>query len=150
MASLEAELSTVVGASPRSKNESRQHYLTRLAMMAGTLTSDRFLLLSPAAQAWINAARKLHNERKPVPEPETNGVQKVDLHRQSFSELTEGADIKECIKILMLRDPGIKNTMILSVLRDAGRTTSANTVAHIASDFRHTLKLLRNFGVLAS
>lgn len=148
MKSLETELVIATGAKPRSKNESSQHYLIRLVQLAGTLSPETFLHLSPEGQSWVNEAARLHKERKPLPELVVNGVARVDLRRQSFTELTEGADIKECIKILILRDRAIKNTMILSVLRDAGRTTSANTVAHIASDFRHTLKLLHNFGMI--
>jgi hypothetical protein len=53
------------------------------------------------------------------------------------------------LKALILRDPGIPDAEIAAMLSSEGRALRDFVIAAVATDFRHTLRTLRNAGWLA-
>jgi hypothetical protein len=176
MSSMEKTLQTATGVKPKGK-EDRQIYLGRLLEAIAGLPGDKWEELSTEAQNWYNAAQTEVNEDRPVPEfPEDEAAaeqapaakpaavkakEKPAAPASAKTKQPEAAakpnggkkiltgGAQTLIKQAIIKNPAITTEEITEMLAKKGLRTSPLTVSTIRSDFKHSIRVLQDSGLVS-
>ena len=146
------------------KGEERPDYLARLIKEVNTLEDDEFDALSPAAQDWCNAASTAIDKKQPVPEfasDKGNGKASKDGGKKKASDTKKvskdggegkpsgGLSSMSYLRQLLATDPRSGIEDLEKALEKKGlRVPSRVTISTVKSDFRSSLRVLQDMGML--
>ncbi len=157
----ENELRNITGLEPKVK-EGPKRFRARLVRAASKLDDDKWDQLSDVVQIWVNQGIESLNSKEdvslfdgqaeePEPEPEPEKAKPKSKEPAAPVAATEvprvggGQRVKE---ILIEHKFKIKNKDILAVMNAEGYTYSLSMLNCVCADFRQSVKVLRERGLL--
>jgi hypothetical protein len=149
--------------------EPRQDYLKKLVVAAADgMPEDEWNKLSPEAQLWVNTAATAYKGNEEIPDfppvdpaapaapaaQSATGKPKVAKPAKASNGDDDASGTRRLggasgiIKLMMLENPNISAADIKAGLEAQGAKVSDLTITTVRSDFRQTLKFLKEEGKL--
>jgi len=146
MHAIEAELQKVTKVMPKS-GAARDSYLRDIIAAVQDLTDQQWGSLSTEAQHWVNSGTRALKAKKSIADfPSDDPPKKVDGVPQKSDDKPVGA--QTVIKRMLIKEPGLTVDDLCGRLEKQGYKTSRLAVSTMRSDFRHSLKILKEEGKL--
>lgn len=147
---LESDIRQVLGIRYRS-HQDRQEYLRKLCRKADRLPDAQWEELSPDLQAWINEGLRAMNNKLPVPDFPGAILSRYEIEKEKRRQEKKTKPLrglKVRLKQLILEHPRASAPVLHQMLQDEGNVMTLTSVTVIRNEFRHSLKVMRDEGLL--